>query len=78
VIGDDRYWGPLWLEANDRIRTHPNAAHLIVARYSAGQWKDARRTAVCAASFNTPLWQEAVAKAYPTQRQDSLFGEQAA
>lgn len=72
-IDRERYHGPKWLEANERIKAHPNAAHLIVSRYSARDWKDARRTAVCASSFNTPLWQMAVAEAYPSQRQGSLF-----
>ena len=63
-IDRSRYFGPRWLEANARIRAHPQAAVAIVARYSARQWKDARRTAVCAASFNTPLWQEAVLQTY--------------
>lgn len=67
---DERYWHhELWLSANDRIRMHPNAAHWIVAQYSSRQWKDARRTAVCAAAVNTPLWQTAVAAAYPTPTQ---------
>ena len=54
-----------WLTANARIRAHPQAAWLIAGRYPAQQWKHGRRTAVCAAGFNTPLWQEAVARAYP-------------
>lgn len=60
-----RYYDERWLHQNQRIRNHPNAAHLIVSRYSARDWKHARTTAVCAASFNTPLWQEAVEAAYP-------------
>jgi len=64
MIGDERYWGPNWLEANERIKRHPQAAVAIVGRYSSRQWKDARRTAVCAAGFNTPLWQEAVLQTY--------------
>jgi len=66
MIDDEkRYWDERWLSQNQRIKNHPQAAHLIVSRYSARDWKNARRTAVCAASFNTPLWQEAVALAYP-------------
>lgn len=66
ATNDRRYWHPdLWLQANARIIAHPQAAHLIVSRYSSREWKDARRTAVCAAGFNTPLWQDAVAEAYP-------------
>jgi hypothetical protein len=55
-----------WLDANDRIRLQPQAAHLIAQSYGR-DWKTGRRTAVCAAGFNTPLWQEAVAKTYPRQ-----------
>lgn len=64
-LDDRRYWGPDWLTANARTSAHPAAADLIVSRYSVRQWKDARRTAVCAAGLNTPLWQQAVREAYP-------------
>jgi len=65
VHGLERYYGPRWLEANDRVKAHPQAAILIVARYPSRDQKHARRTAVCAAGLNTPLWQNAVAEAYP-------------
>jgi hypothetical protein len=64
-MDDRRYWGPEWLQANARIACHPKAAERIVGMYPARMWKDARRTAVCAASCNTPLWQNAVAAEYP-------------
>ena len=59
-MDDSRYWGPRWIEANDRIKATPAAAALIVARYPSSQVKHARRTAVCAAGLNTPEWQRAV------------------
>jgi len=77
-LSEAHYSGPNWLEANARVKAHPQAAHLIVSQYSTRQWRHARRTAVCAAGFNTPLWQRAVAEAYPNQRQGSLFGSEVA
>lgn len=68
-----RYWDHRWLYQNARIRAHPDAALLIVSRYSSNDYRHARRTAVCAAGFNTPLWQEAVAAAYPGRTQGNLF-----
>jgi hypothetical protein len=60
---DNRRFEQDWLTANARIIAHPQAAHLIVSRYPNRDWRNARRTAVCAAGFNTPLWQQAVAEA---------------
>ncbi len=58
---DTRRYGADWLSANARIAGNQAAAMLIASRYGR-DWKHGRRTAVCAASFNTPLWQEAVAQ----------------
>jgi hypothetical protein len=52
-----------WLSANERIIAHPLAAQSIASQYGR-DWRTGRRTAVCAASFNTPIWQEAVARTY--------------
>jgi hypothetical protein len=53
-----------WLEANERIRSNRAAALTIAAEYGR-DWRTGRRTAVCAASMNTPLWQAAVARNTP-------------
>ena len=61
---DDTLYTTGWLAANPRIIRHPEAAHLIARQYGR-DWKAGRRTAVCAAGLNTPLWQRSVASAYP-------------
>lgn len=50
-----------WMTANARIAAHPEAALYLIDKFSAKERAHARRTIVCAAGFNTPLWQEAVA-----------------
>lgn len=64
VLDEAHYSGPGWMEANARISRHPEAAHWIASQYGSRQWRDGRRTAVCAAGCNTPLWQEAVMRFY--------------
>lgn len=48
-----------WLNANARIKSCSQATHWIAAQYGR-DWRAGRRTAMCAAHHNTPLWQEAV------------------
>lgn len=56
----DRFTEENWLSANERIRDNPDAARLIVAAYAEEDGARARRTTVCAAGCNTPLWQRSV------------------
>lgn len=49
-----------WLTANDRIAGNNAAALHLLSKFSESEKRAARRTIVCAAGFNTPLWQNAV------------------